>query len=104
MSDSNSFSDSITVQILGREYRLRCKPEERESLIFAAKRLDTEMRTIRATGKTVGSDRIAIMAALNIVHELLQLQAYCSELQNRLGKQLHELNELVDSILEEEAT
>lgn len=100
---SNLFPDSITVQILGREYRLRCGPEERELLILAAERLDAEMRAVRATGKTIGSDRVAIMAALNIVHELLQLQARHSELQNRLSKRINDLNELVDSLLTETA-
>ncbi len=94
----SNFQEPIAVQILGREYRLRCGPEERELLILAAERLDAEMRAVRATG-TIGSDRIAIMAALNIVHELLQLQARHSELQNRLGKRINALNELVDSLL-----
>lgn len=96
---SNLFLEPVTVQILGREYRLRCRPEERELLIFAAERLDAEMHAVRATGKTIGSDRVAIIAALNIVHELLQLQARHSELQNRLGKRINDLNELVDNLL-----
>lgn len=101
---SDLVPDPLAVQILGREYKLRCRPEERELLIFAAQRLDAEMRAVRATGKALGSDRVAIMAALNIVHELLQLQARHSELQNRLGKRISDINELVDSLLVEEET
>lgn len=96
---SGLLPESITVQILGREYKLRCSPAERELLISAAQRLDTEMRAIRTAGKAIGSDRVAIMAALNIVHELVQLQTYHSELQNRLSQRIHDLNELIDRLL-----
>jgi cell division protein ZapA len=62
--------EHLTVTILEREYRLACTPEEKESLLKCAAYLDGKMQTIRATGKLMGADRIAVMAALQIAHEL----------------------------------
>jgi cell division protein ZapA len=64
----------VTVRILDKEYRVACQPEEQEGLIESARLLDHNMREIRQTGRVVGSDRIAVMAALNIAHELIQLK------------------------------
>jgi len=63
---------AVTVNILGREYQATC-PEGREAeLIASASYLDEQMRSIRESGKVVGLERIAVMAALNISHELLR--------------------------------
>ncbi|HGY9627238.1 cell division protein ZapA [Pseudomonas juntendi] len=69
-----SSSNSVTVQILDKEYSIICPPEERNNLISAARYLDGKMREIRSSGKVIGADRIAVMAALNITHELLHRQ------------------------------
>lgn len=61
----------IKVQILGKEYPISCPPEEQHDLLMAARYLDEKMRQIRGTGRVIGSERIAVMAALNIAHELL---------------------------------
>lgn len=92
----------VTIQILGRKYKLRCRPEERELLIRAAERLDAEMQAIRAVAKTLSSDQVAIMAALNLVHELVQLQAQYADLQNRLNQQISNLSQLVDELLDQQ--
>ena len=63
--------DGITIHILDKEYMIACSEEERHDLQRSADYLDTKMREIRDSGKIVGSDRIAVMAALNISHELL---------------------------------
>ena len=62
---------TLDVSILGREYRVACKESEREELLQAVAFLDRRMREIRDAGKVVGSERIAVMAALNMAHELL---------------------------------
>jgi cell division protein ZapA len=62
---------TLDVSILGREYRVACKESEREELLQAVQFLDRRMREIRDAGKIVGAERIAVMAALNITHELL---------------------------------
>ena len=63
----------VTISILDKQYQIVCPDDQRDSLSRSANYLDQQMRDIRATGKVVGLDRIAIMAALNISHELLQL-------------------------------
>ena len=62
---------TLEVKILDRELRIACPDEEREELLDAVAYLDKRMREIRDTGKIVSVERIAMMAALNIAHELL---------------------------------
>lgn len=62
---------SVDVTILGRSFTVSCTDEERQGLMDAVNYLDKKMHDIRDTGKVVGIDRIAIMAALNMSHELL---------------------------------
>lgn len=61
----------IDVSIMGREFRVACPEDEQEELLAAVSYLDRKMREIRDSGKVIGVERIAIMAALNIAHELL---------------------------------
>lgn len=72
---STAPSIPVDITILDKEYRVACPPNEREALERAARFLDGKMREIRHTGKVIGNDRVAVMAALNITHELLQLRA-----------------------------
>ncbi len=62
---------TMNVTIMGREFRVACPDEEREELLQSVSYLDKKMREIRDSGKVIGSERVAIMAALNITHELL---------------------------------
>ena len=61
---------TISVTILDKEYRVSCPPNEQEALLMAARYLNNKMRDIRAGGKVIGIERIAVMAALNISYEL----------------------------------
>ena len=65
-------SVTLDVTILGRDFKVACKEGEREELTHAVALLDKRMREIRDGGKVSGTDRIAMMAALNIAHELLR--------------------------------
>jgi cell division protein ZapA len=65
-------SVTLDVNILGRDYRIACKESERAELTQAVAFLDRRMRDIRDQGKVSGPDRIAVMAALNIAHDLLR--------------------------------
>ncbi len=69
MASSNNVS--LDVAIMGREFRVTCPEDERESLLQAVSFLDRKMREIRDGGKVIGLERIAIMAALNITHDYL---------------------------------
>lgn len=61
----------VDVNIMGRDFTVSCTDEERPGLISAVNYLDKKMRDIRDSGKVIGVERIAIMAALNLAHELL---------------------------------
>ena len=69
MTDKSA--DGITIHILDKEYMIACDEDERHDLQRSAEYLDKKMREIHDSGKIIGSDRIAVMAALNISHELL---------------------------------
>lgn len=64
--------NAVLVKILDREYQIACPPEERQALQDAARQLDERMRDIRTSGHVIGMERIAVMAALNLSHDLLQ--------------------------------
>ena len=63
---------TVEVKILDKEYLVACPQEEQEALLRSARHLDTKMREIRASGKVFGTERIAVMAALNITNEMLE--------------------------------
>lgn len=67
-----SSSNTAKVFILDKEYLIACPPEEQQALLQTAQYLDQQMRAIRNSGKVHGLERIAVMAALNITHELLR--------------------------------
>jgi len=63
---------TVTVKILDKEYQIACPEHQQAELVVSASYLDNQMRNIRNTGKVIGLERIAVMAALNISHELLK--------------------------------
>ena len=67
-------SSTVSVSILDKEYQVACPEDQQADLLLSAKHLDEHMRSIRSTGKVIGLERIAVMAALNISHELLQVR------------------------------
>ena len=71
MADS---AKTIEISILGRNYKIACKEGEREALLEAVAYLDGKMAAIKKAGKVTGTDRIAVMAALNIAHEFLTMK------------------------------
>lgn len=62
----------VTVSVLDQEFRIGCPEDERDALIASAGYLDKKMREIKGAGRIMGMDKIAVMAALHIAHELLQ--------------------------------
>jgi len=65
-------SETVFVKILDKEYQVACPREERAALQESAELLDERMRTIKRSSSVIGLERIAVMAALNLSHELLQ--------------------------------
>src|SRR6478752_5258594 len=65
-------NETVFVKILDKEYQVACPREERQALVESAQLLDERMKAIRGSGAVIGLERIAVMAALNLSHELLQ--------------------------------
>ena len=63
--------NTVSIEILDKSYQVACEPEQEDELLLAARDLDAQMRAIRSTGKVIGIERVAIMAALNLSHQLL---------------------------------
>ena len=91
---------SIEINILGRAYKVACSREEESALVAAADYLDEKMRMIREDSKVIGAERIAIMAGLNLAHDLLTKGGggLMEETRNRISH----CNTLLDSVLEDQ--
>ncbi len=93
-------NEPVNVRILDRDFLVACEPDERDSLVAAAQFLDGRMRDVRGGNRMAAVDRIAVMAALNLAHEFLQLK-HASEARDReLTRTLGELNRKLDSVLD----
>ena len=93
---SEKESTAVTVRILDKEYFVGCPPDERPALLDSAEYLNKKMREIRDTGKVVGTDRIAVMAALNMANELLRLRKQDAELQGAVSGRVKNMRERVE--------
>src|SRR5580692_8568251 len=89
----------LSVRILEKEYMVACSPEERTELLDSAEFLNGRMREIRDSGKIVGLDRIAVMAALNLAHEVITLRARGGGSEQEMGQRLRVMRERVESAL-----
>ncbi len=102
MSDNQA---RVSVRILEKEYHITCPIEERSDLLDSAEFLNSKMREIRDTGKVVGLDRIAVIAALNMANELIRFRNRdtlldSANLDSNIGGRLRILRERVESALE----
>lgn len=93
---------SVEISLLGRSFRVACGKDEERALLAAAAYLDGKMREIREQGKVIGIERIAIMAALNITHELLATDGGAERAAQRA--RVAELTRLMDAALAEQDT
>jgi len=89
----------VTIRILEKEYNVACPAEEKPALLASAELLNHKMREIRDSGKVVGLDRVAVMAALNLANELLRAQGQDEELKNIVGLRIRAMREQLDSAL-----
>ncbi|MEO6688343.1 MAG: cell division protein ZapA [Dokdonella sp.] len=94
-----SASEPVAINILDREVLIACTPEERPSLLEAARYLDAKMREMRNNARSATLDRIAILAALNISHELLGERRRESTDDARLAEKLQALNATLERAL-----
>ena len=91
---------AVTLNILGREFRVSCPDGEERQLLAAADYLNRKLKEVRDTGKVVGNERIAIMAALNIAHESLSNKANGAALDGAaFRRRIVAMQETIDSAL-----
>ena len=95
-----STSEPVNIRVLDREYTIGVEPDERDSLIAAARLLDSKMREIRGANRMAAIDRIAVLAALNLAHELQQSRAHDGSHEREAGAILAELQRKLDGSLD----
>ena len=98
MTGNGNFAH-VAVKILEKEYNVACPAEEKAALLASAELLNSKMREIRDSGKVVGLDRVAVMAALNLANELLKARGEDEELKNIVGLRIRAMREQLDSAL-----
>jgi cell division protein ZapA len=91
----------VSVHILDKEYRIACADSEEENLLKAAHYLDAQMREIRAGGKVIGADRIAVMAALNMAHDLLEQRLKKDDSSENISKRLQIMQDKIAVTLDQ---
>ena len=91
----------VSVRILEKEYFIACPYDERSDLLDSAEYLNGKMREIRDSGKVVGLDRIAVIAALNLANELLRIRGQGQKVDGEFGGRVRALRERVESALAE---
>ena len=96
----NNKPQPVSLIIMGKEYRIACDPEEQDDLIHSAQQLDVQMRKMRDSGKITGPDRIAVMAALNLAHELQMMKSQNALLNQRLSECLTKMSHKIENVLE----
>ena len=89
----------VSVRILDKEYQVACPANERTDLLDSAEVLNAKMLEIRDSGRIVGLDRIAVMAALNMANDLLRAQARDRELDGDVSKRLKLISDRVENAL-----
>lgn len=91
---------SVSVELIGCEYRFACRPSERDDLLEAARYLDERMREVRdCTSKLLSLEAVAVMAALNVSNELLRQRRLSSEADLLVNRQVEDLLQKVDAAL-----
>ena len=93
-------SEPVNVKILDREYTVGVEPAERESLMAAAQLLDARMREVRGSNRMAAIDRVAVLTALNLAHELQQLKQAAEQRDQALNRTLGELNRKLDGLFD----
>jgi cell division protein ZapA len=93
----------VSLTIMGKEYKIACEPDEQDDLIRSAQQLDIQMRKMRDAGKVSGSDRIAVMAALNLAHELQLMKTQNALLNRNLNECLARMNQKIENVLEKKS-
>lgn len=90
---------TVALNILGKEYKIICTADEQVDLVNSARQLDQQMRDIRQSGKVSGGERVAVLAALNLTHELIQSKGKSTPVAPTLGKKLNKMYLKIETAL-----
>jgi cell division protein ZapA len=91
---------TVSLSIMGKEYKIACEPEEQENLVRSAGELDAQMCKMRDSGKVGSPERIAVMAALNMSHELQSLKKQSPVLSQGWKDCLASMMAKIENVLE----
>jgi cell division protein ZapA len=89
----------VSIKILGKEYQVACPAEEKADLLASAELLNKKMQDIRNSGKVLGLDRVAVMAALNMANELIKRNDEDRQLKDIVDLRIKAMRERLDSAL-----
>lgn len=92
-------SGSVTITILGREYQIACPPEEEEALRKSARYLDKQMEQVKGRGTSLGYEKIAVLAALNITHDLLRKSHQVDATETDSLRELRQIEQKIEAVL-----
>lgn len=95
----SSDREVLTVRILERDYTISCLSEERESLMAAARELNKRMQEMRGTARALGSERMAVVAALNIIHEREQVKSSQRDAIDSARREVGRLESKLDAVI-----
>ncbi|TYT26025.1 cell division protein ZapA [Luteimonas viscosa] len=93
-------SEAVSVHVLDREYTVGVAADERESLMAAAKLLDGRMREVRGSNRMAAVDRVAVLAALNLAHELQQVRVENEQRDREMARLLEDLQRKLDGLID----
>lgn len=91
-------SEAVNIRILDREYTVGVDPEQRDSLLAAARMLEVKMREVRGSNRMAAVDRVAVLAALNLAHELELMRNEQSSREREIVRTLAEMNRKLDAL------
>jgi cell division protein ZapA len=93
---SEQQSTSVQVKILDKDYQVNCPPSDQEALMKSARYLDENMRKIKGRGNIHGAEKIAVMAALNITHDMLRKNRLINETRHVTAQQVKAIEDKIE--------
>lgn len=100
MSTATPANQPVSVHILDREYTVGVSADRREGLLSAARLLDGRMRETRGANRMASVDRVAVLVALNLAHELEQVREHADQRDRELGRTLDAMTRKLDALLD----